>query len=525
MLARSRAPEPAAQPLWLSTSGPYAHWWITAALMLGFTTAGLSVTVVQLALPHMMTSLRADLSVMQWVQTASMIMQAVMMPSVGWLGARLGNRRLYLLSLGIFVGGSVLCGMAWDVYSLIAFRVVQAIGAGPLFPLTQSIMFETFPEEKRGLAMGINSLGFSFGPMIGPVLGGYLLEHADWRTVFYINVPVGIVALILASMVLPAPRRREAPPLDLMGLFSMAVFLVTLLVAITQGQEEGWSSSYILMMLGIATASGVAFVLAETRSSTPFVELRLYKNVAFTMASLVVFLNTITFMASNFVMALFLQIHLKYTPLQAAWMLMPTAIIIGFLGIIAGRLADLVPVKFLVIFGLVGSALMMFQHATMTPVTSVGAITFWFAVRGVARSFTISPLTTGSLATLPAAQIRMGSGLLSLNRGIASAGSVALTAALLQHRMAERVLYIMQDQSAAPWATDELQQTFFTTFRAFGDAMDMAQTKAGMLLQDLFTAEAALHSYHDTFIIIGVISALGIIPALWMGKKREPGKL
>ena len=152
----------------LGADSPFYHWWITAALMLGFMTAGLSVTVVQLAFPHIMTSLRADLDAMQWVQTSAMIMQAVMMPSVGWLGSRLGNRRLYLLSLGTFVGGSILCGMAWDVYSLIAFRVVQAIGAGPLFPLTQSIMFQTFPEEKRGLAMGVNSLGFSFGPMIGP---------------------------------------------------------------------------------------------------------------------------------------------------------------------------------------------------------------------------------------------------------------------------------------------------------------------------------------------------------------------
>jgi len=189
----------------LGADSPLYHWWITAALMLGFTTAGLSVTVVQLAFPHIMLSLRADLDDMQWVQTSSMIMQAVMMPSVGWLGSRLGNRRLYLLSLGTFVGGSILCGMAWDVHSLIAFRVVQAIGSGPLFPLTQSIMFQTFPEEKRGLAMGVNSLGFSFGPMVGPVIGGYLLEHASWRTVFYINVPVGILGFIWPTWCCPIP--------------------------------------------------------------------------------------------------------------------------------------------------------------------------------------------------------------------------------------------------------------------------------------------------------------------------------
>ena len=233
----------------LGADSPLYHWWITAALMLGFMTAGLSVTVVQLAFPHIMTSLRADLDAMQWVQTSAMIMQAVMMPSVGWLGSRLGNRRLYLLALGTFVGGSILCGMAWDVYSLIVFRVVQAIGAGPLFPLTQSIMFQTFPEEKRGLAMGVNSLGFSFGPMIGPVIGGYLLEHASWRTVFYINVPVGLIGLVLAYLVLPYPRQQEQRSLDVLGLFSMATFLVTFLLAITQGRTEGWDSQYIVTLL------------------------------------------------------------------------------------------------------------------------------------------------------------------------------------------------------------------------------------------------------------------------------------
>jgi EmrB/QacA subfamily drug resistance transporter len=518
MLVRTHTARPAAQRQLLGAASPFYHWWITAALMLGFTTAGLSITVVQLAFPHMMTSLRADLDVMQWVQTGPMIMQAVMMPSVDWLGSRLGNRRLYLLALGIFVGGSILCGMAWDVYSLIVFRIVQAIGAGPLFPLTQSIMFQTFPEEKRGLAMGINSLGFSFGPMFGPVLGGYLLEHANWRTIFYINVPVGIVGLVLAYLVLPSPRRREPRSLDVLGMLSMAIFLMTFLLAITQGRDEGWDSQYILTLLAIAVVAGVGFVVTELHSTEPFVELRLYKNTAFTMASLVVFLSTITFMASNFVVTLFLQIHLQYTPLQAAWMLMPTAVIIGILSVATGRLADLVPTKVLVIFGMAGSAILMFQHATITTVTSVGAITFWFAVRGVTRSFTIAPLTTGSLATLPESEIRMGSGLLSLNRGIASAGSVALTAAVLQNHLAERALHIMQDQSAVPSGAEELLQQFLTTFTGLGDFADIAQLKASAMLEQLFTAEAALHSYHDIFIIIGWISALGILPALWMNK-------
>ncbi len=509
------APAPR-QPL--GAESPYYHWWITGVLMLGFTTAGLSVTVVNLAFPKIMTSLRADLDVMQWVQTGYMIMQAVMMPSVGWLGARLGNRKLYLLALGTFVGGSILCGMAWDVYSLILFRLVQAIGVGPLFPITQVILFQTFPEEKRGLAMGISSLGFSFGPMVGPVLGGYLLEHASWRAVFYINVPVGIVGLALAYLILPAARQQARRTLDVMGMLSMAAFLVSFLTAMSQGRNEGWDSQYILSLLGIALVAGVTFVVTELRSREPFVELRLYKNLAFAMASIVVFINTISFMATNFVVALFLQIHLDYTPLQAAWMLMPSAVVIGVLSVVAGRLADLVPAKVLVIFGLGLVAFCLFQYAGITPLTSVGMITFWLTMRGFARAFTIAPLNVASLAALPESEIRMGTGILSLNRGIASASSVALAATVFQNRLAERAIVLAQDQSMLGVGQAETLQNLYLTFLRLGDFAQVAGMKSLAMLNRLVTLEAALHSYHDTFIIIGCVSALGILPAMWMGR-------
>lgn len=505
----------------LGANSPHYHWWITAVLMLGFTTAGLSVTVVNLAFPQIMTSLRADLNVMQWVQTAYMIMQAVMMPSVGWLGSRLGNRKLYLLSLSVFIAGSILCGMAWDVYSLIAFRLVQAIGVGPMFPITQVIMFQTFPEEKRGLAMGISSLGFSFGPMIGPVLGGYLLEHASWRAVFYINVPVGIVGLLLAYFILPHPRDQERRTLDVMGMVSMALFLISFLMAMSQGREEGWDSQYILSLLAIALVAGVTFVVTELRSRQPFVELRLYKNFAFAMASLVVFINTMSFMATNFIVALFLQIHLDYTPLQAAWMLMPSAVVIGVLSVVVGRLSDHVSPKVLVIFGLGLVAFCLFSYSTINALTTVGTITFWLTARGFARGFTIAPLSAASLAALPESEVRMGSGLLSLNRGIGSASSVALAATVFQNRLAERSILLAQDQSLAPFGGEQLLHDLQLTFERFGDFSQTAGVKSLAMLHNMVTMEAALHSYHDTFIIIGCISAAGILPALWMGRRRQ----
>ncbi len=507
-------------PRTLGVTGPHAHWWITAVVMLGFTTAGLSITVVNLAFPKIMTSLRTDLNVMQWVQTGYMIMQAVMMPSVGWLGARLGNRRLYLLALGTFVGGSVLCGLAWDVYSLIGFRLIQAIGAGPLFPISQVMLFQAFPAEKRGLAMGISSLGFSFGPMLGPVLGGYLLDYTSWRAVFFLNVPVGIVALGLAYLILPKPQQPESRRFDVVGMLTLATFLVTFLLAVSQGRTEGWDSPYILTLLILALLAGLSFVVAELHNPQPFVELRLYRHLAFAMISLVVFLNTISFMATNFLVALFLQMHLDYTPLQAAWMLMPSAVVIGTISVVAGRLSDRVPAKVLVIFGLGLVAWCLVQYATITAWTSVGMITFWLTARGFARAFTIAPLNMASLATLPDDQVRMGTGLLSLTRGVASAGSVALAATIFQNRLAERAILLAQGQSLSTFGSEEFIYGLTTMFTRLGDIGQMAQLKALTTVQRLLTLEAALSSYHDTFIVIGCVSAVGILPALWMNQRR-----
>ncbi len=262
--------------------------------------------------------------------------------------------------------------------------------------------------------------------------------------------------------------------------------------------------------------------MAELHNPQPFVELRLYRHLAFAMISLVVFLNTISFMATNFLVALFLQIHLDYTPLQAAWMLMPSAVVIGTLSVVAGRLSDRVPAKVLVIFGLGLVAWCLVQYATITAWTSVGMITFWLTARGFARAFTIAPLNMASLATLPDDQVRMGTGLLSLTRGVASAGSVALAATIFQNRLAERAILLAQGQSLSTFGREEFIYGLTTMFTRLGDIGQMAQLKALTTVQRLLTLEAALSSYHDTFIVIGCVSAVGILPALWMNQRRPP---
>jgi DHA2 family multidrug resistance protein len=178
-------------------------WWIAITLFLGTLSIGLSVTAVNVAIPTIMSSLGASLNRIQWVLTGFMIIRTVLIPSVGWLGERMGDRNLFIASTTVFTVGSLLCSFSWNAESLIAFRIVQGIGAGPLLGISMAIMFESFPRHERGLAMGLFMTGWSLGPFFGPLLGGYLTEHVHWRAIFYINLPTGLLSIISGYYLLP----------------------------------------------------------------------------------------------------------------------------------------------------------------------------------------------------------------------------------------------------------------------------------------------------------------------------------
>jgi DHA2 family multidrug resistance protein len=248
---------------------PAARWAISLSIILGSLTNAVMMGSVNVAVPTMMTYLQADVTQIQWVLSSFMIARTVVQPTLGWIGGRVGNRRLYLGSLSLYVVTSMLCGLAWDLESMIFFRVLQGMSAGYLFPLAMTILHETYPPDKRGMAMGIFMAGMSFGPAIGPSLGGYLVDHLSWRAVFYINFPIGLVALVAAALTLPAGGVRQHRSLDLLGLVTMTTFVVTLLAAVSETRTYGWTSLYVLGLLTAAVAMLLAFVWAELTRAAP----------------------------------------------------------------------------------------------------------------------------------------------------------------------------------------------------------------------------------------------------------------
>jgi EmrB/QacA subfamily drug resistance transporter len=502
-----------------------SHPWLLAIpMILGLLTLGINVTSMNIALPRIMVSLGAELRQIQWVQTAFMITQAIMMPTVGWLGARFGNKNLYVASIVSFIVGSVLCGMAWDVHSLIFFRILQATGGGTLMPVTMTILYEHFPREKRGLAMGLFNFAYGLGPAIGPPLNGYLIQEMSWRAVFYLNIPVGLISLTTAALFLPKDReQRRKVPIDYHGFIAMALFLITLLTALAQGQHEGWDSTYIISLFTMASMFFLTFVLVELRAKTPLVELRTYNNFAFSMASIVALLSAVGFRGANFLVDVFLQTIMDFLPFQAGVLMVPGAIVLAITGLAAGRLSDNINPKILMVFGAVVSFVALYGFSFITVLTTGTFIVILLVGRMLGGACIMSPLAIVAFKSLPEERIRLASGLLTLNRSIGASLAIAIAVTLLENR---REVYAMHFYHSMDRVSPGTQNFIFTvqqSLQNLGDAGNQVRAKSLLLLRSMVLEEAAARAYQDVFFLVGILFLIAIIPIMLCGKKRRSG--
>ncbi|HXH09608.1 MAG TPA: DHA2 family efflux MFS transporter permease subunit [Alphaproteobacteria bacterium] len=505
---------------WLSPESPSYKWWVTVALMLGILTQGLNFGTVNVALPSMMTNLRADVETIQWVSTAFMITRTVVMPTVGWVAAVAGPRTFYLAGLLIYIVGSVLCGLSWSISSLVFFRVIQAVGAGPLFPLSMGMLYEVFPAHQRGLAMGIFMAGISVGPAIGPSIGGYLVEHINWRMIFYLNLPIGIISLGAVALVLPKSARPRYVSLDKIGLLTMVAFLVPLLLALIQGRHEGWDSRYIQTLFAIAIVSGITFLVVELRQKQPLVELGLFKIIPFSAASGIFLIGTMGEFASSFLIALFLQRVMALTPFQAGQMLLPGALTWGFSNLISGRLADKVNNRVLISVALIMIAVAFFRFSHIDMWSSTTYILSLFVVQSFARGLLQSPLINLLMVVLPKEKVMMGSGLRGLMNGLGSTFGVSMAAIFVERQQVVHALAFAEDQGSLPIGAEEAVAAAQDHLYLAGE-WDLLPTKAMLLVRQTMLDEAAVLAYRDCYLAIALSSLVSLMLTLFL---RSPDR-
>jgi EmrB/QacA subfamily drug resistance transporter len=384
-----------------------------------------------------------------------------------------------------------------------------------------SILYSTFPPDKRGLALGLSNFSHSFGPAIAPALGGHLIEVLSWRALFYVNVPVGLLSAGIVLFTMPETQDERDRPFDAMGVFSMGSFLILLLIAVSEGRRYGWGSSMILILFVASMLSLVVFVIAEIKTAQPFVELRLYKNLPFAMGCLIGFLNTMEFRGTNFLLPVMLQRIYHYTPFQAGLFFLPPALVMGLVSIVAGRLSDIIQPKLLLIIGLLGLTFVSFEFCGLDVWATTGLLLGLVVLRRGAQAFCHSPLSSSTLNGVPEDQVRMASGLFNLHRTVGGTMGVALTATLMDYREDVHMLILSQRQALYPLGTEMATEAIRGVLIQDGDSGATLTQKTAAILRQKLAEEAALAGYHDVFFMFATLTLFSLLPVLLM-RGRKP---
>jgi len=498
-----------------------SRWVLALTILTGQITLAFSMFAVAVAMPNIMSAMSADVTNIHWLMTGFQIARTVPMPAMGWCSSLLGHRRLYITGLTVTVMATICCGLAWNLESLIFFRVVQGLSAAPVQVTGLVILYEAFPPGQRGLLLGLYLLAGSLGPTIGPTLGGYLVQEYSWRAMFYLSLPTAVLSLILTPIVLPKLAKPPRPAIDAWGLLSMAIWVVALLLAVSQGQRYGWDATSIRSLFAIAGVFFVVFLLLELLQQHPFVDLRLYGSGRFVVASLASLLFDAVFNSANLLVAFMLQQAFLYTPLQAGLMMAPGAVVMGVVGVGAGRLADLMNPRGLIVFGFVLQALAMYYLAGTSLDTSVGWFTVCIILYRLSLSFVQSPLTGIVLKSVPPERLSMGSGLDGIHRGFGSAFGTALGSMLVERRLMAHATALGEAHELLDSSVSEVTGAVTETLMQAGIGRSEARGQALAALGSYLRQTAQVAAYQDTFMVLCGVTLFALVPALFARAPRE----
>jgi DHA2 family multidrug resistance protein len=396
----------------------------------------LDTTIVNVALPQIRDDLHAG-SGIEWVVTGYLLAVAASQPATGWLADRFGRRRIFLSSLALFTTASLCCGLSPNLPTLIGFRVVQGLGGGALVPVGMAIVFEVFPPERRGHALGIWGVSAMAGPTIGPTIGGYLVTEVSWHWLFFVNVPVGIVAFTLGFRLLRDSGHRHHRPLDGFGLILGASGLAIALLGVSQGNDWGWGHVATLGTIGCGAILLFAFGFHELRVPQPIVELRMFRVHAFSIAMTVSFITS----AAQFARLVFIPLELAtlrgYTALRIGVLLIPAALATAASTPFGGRLVDRVGARVPVTIGCTIQGVALILAGRFTVASPVSVIIMVLCLQGVGKGLTAAPTTVAGMNALGNEFVSQASALRSLINQVAGAVAVAALFALATHYMGD----------------------------------------------------------------------------------------
>jgi DHA2 family multidrug resistance protein len=429
-------------PAAASSTGPDASLiprhpgWLKAAAMLATLMQVLDMTIANVALPHMQSALGANQDNLSWVLTSYIVASAIAMPATGWLADHIGRRRLYLASVTGFILASVLCGLAANLQTMVIFRVLQGLAGAFLAPLGQTVMLDSTPPEKRGQAMAIYGMGVVIGPIIGPVLGGWLTENLDWRWVFFVNVPLGLIALLGLLVFLPE-LKRPSRSLDVLGLALLGLGLASLQLLLDRGQHADWFNSLeIWTELGVAISALWMFAVHSLTSRNPLYPLAMMRDRNLVIGGVLMFMVGLVLTSSMALLPVMLQALMNYPVMDAGWLLASRGVGVLLTMAITGRLLGRINLRLWITAALAIISLSFWGMTgwSLDVSWSMMALNGFFQGMGLGMMFV--PISTISFATIAPAYRTDASGIINLCRSVGSSAGISLVMALLARNSA-----------------------------------------------------------------------------------------
>jgi len=501
-----------------TSTGQINRWLILVSLIVGNFMATLDLTAVTIALPHIITSLGASVQDAQWVATGAFLTSSVTMPTIGWLGQRLGFRLLYVGALGVFITGSALCALSWNLESLIVSRVFQSVGTGLIQPSGMAIITRTFPPAERGAALGLWSIGNMVGATLGPTAGGMLTDVLGWRSIFMVNVPVGLALILFALVTLPGDAERAGRRgFDWPGYLGLAVFIVGLLVTVENGDEQGWGSTPILLG-AIVTASALAwFIAVEWDAPNPVIPLRLFANRNFVLALVLRVFMALALFGPVFLVPLFLQRVQGRSATESGILTMPSAITMMFTAPLSGYLTDRYGGRLPTLAGFILSAYAMWLFHGVDPLFTAWQMVYVQILRGTGVSFISTPVNAIGLNAVRAEDAGYASGLLNLFQRYAGSFSVAVLSMLL-HR---ETTWQREVMGGAALVADAPSRPDVRAALALGYTRAEAADAVGAVNRFLLNRATSAIAYQNLFFMCAVVALAGALPVLLLAPTRR----
>ena len=495
---------------------------ITAVVMVATLMAMVDITIVNVALTDIRASFGTPIDQIGWVSTGYMMANIVIIPMTGWFQRRFGYKRYFATSILVFTAASALCGLAWNLPSLVLFRVLQGLGGGAIIPTAQSILFARYPRKEHGMAAGLFGLGAINGPLLGPTIGGYLIDALSWHWIFLVNVPIGLLAAFLTLRFVDQPTfeppKGDEAKIDVFGIVLLAVGMPALQYVLEEGNREGWfESKTIILLSAIAAISLVTFIIHELEADHPVVDLRVFANRSYAAGTGLNFLTGFALFSGSYLFSLFCGAVLRQSALDTGEVFLAAGSVSVIMMPLVGRMAPKVDGRYLLFIGvgIVVASQIVASHLT-------GDVSFWDQVKpNMIRSFGLGfvfiPVSVLALSDISPEKRGNATGLFNLTRELGGSIGTAVMGMLVTNGIKERSSYLAEHVSSY----DSVAQDQQALLRAgVGSQTYTPDGVAETILQLKVTKQAMILSFDDGFRVVAAAMALGIVLVLLLRKPK-----